>query len=447
MTVHGIRTYGDWQARLKAILLDDAPDIDVHSYVYGYFSVIAFMFPPFRWLLTRRFRRELLRVFKEHPTARIDLVGHSFGTHLLAWAIRGIPRANRPKVHTIILAASVLKADFPWNELLTEGTVRRVVNDCGINDAVLILNQLTVLFTGMAGREGFAGMTGRSFQNRFFRGGHSLYFYKGKTVSNDFMKTYWMPLLLEENTLISKDERSPPSICDGIVHTIVKNFVPIKLAIYTIILLIPTFIFYSLYTEAEAQRKIAAEQTRLAQKANVELFETVQWLVKEFVPSQVGGYGNTTVDSWNEETIKVLRELISRTDKFQISNAIWVMAYVGRFCRDKNGVILEGENPLSACATLGNTDKHDITLASQIGNELKTRLLENIQPPKNIQIQVYLSGIGPDKYEYPPKDTSTVNVWNRIASLNTRIEVELRPTQPLMDFMGYPTMPQNVTVK
>lgn len=447
VTVHGIRTYGDWQARLKAILLDAVPDINVRSYVYGYFSVIAFMFPPSRWLLTRRFRRELIRVCKEHPTARIDLVGHSFGTHLLAWAIRGIPKANRPKIHTIILAASVLRADFPWNELIAEGTVRRIVNDCGIDDAVLILNQLSVLFTGMAGRVGFAGMTSPSFQNRFFSGGHSLYFYKDKMASNDFMNTYWMPLLLEENSFIGKDERLPPSIRDGIVHTMVKNAEPIKLVIYAILLLTPTFYIYSLYTDAEAQRKIAAEKTRVANKANVELFETVQWLVKEFVPSPVDGSGNTTVGSWNEETIKMLHELISRADKFQISNAIWIMAYVGRFCRDKNGVILEGEKPLSVCATLGNTDKHDITLANKMGNELKTRLLEDIQTPRNVQIEVYLSGIGPDKYKYPPEETSTINVWNRIASLNTRVEVEIRPTQPLMDLMGYPTPPQNVTVK
>lgn len=52
----------------------------------------------------------------------------------------------------MILAGSVLKPGFPWKDLVGE-SVHRVVNECGIRDNVLLLllNQLAVLFTGMAG--------------------------------------------------------------------------------------------------------------------------------------------------------------------------------------------------------------------------------------------------------------------------------------------------------
>lgn len=51
----------------------------------------------------------------------------------------------------MILAGSVLKPGFLWKDLVGE-SVHRVVNECGIRDNVLLLlNQLAVLFTGMAG--------------------------------------------------------------------------------------------------------------------------------------------------------------------------------------------------------------------------------------------------------------------------------------------------------
>ena len=37
------------------------------------------------------------------------------------------------KIHTIILAGSVLKPGFPWRDLLGV-SVERVINDCGIHD-------------------------------------------------------------------------------------------------------------------------------------------------------------------------------------------------------------------------------------------------------------------------------------------------------------------------
>src|SRR5581483_1021301 len=132
ITLHGIRTYGQWQERLGHLLKEREPDVEVYHYHYGYFSVLAFLAPPARWLEVRRFRRWLLHLLAEHPRARrIDLVAHSFGTHLLGWALRGLPPWQRCRFHTVILAGSVLTAHFPWDEMLRSGRVGRVVNECG----------------------------------------------------------------------------------------------------------------------------------------------------------------------------------------------------------------------------------------------------------------------------------------------------------------------------
>src|SRR6476660_1434532 len=78
VTVHGIRTYGVWQDRLTK-LLDPQPGVTVCNYNFGYFSAFAFMIPPLRWLVTRRFRAALLREVHGQEWDRIDIVAHSFG--------------------------------------------------------------------------------------------------------------------------------------------------------------------------------------------------------------------------------------------------------------------------------------------------------------------------------------------------------------------------------
>ena len=65
VSVHGIRTFGNWQERLERMIGDEVDrrnddQIRVVNYKYGYFSVIAFLIPVLRWLVVRRFRAELL---------------------------------------------------------------------------------------------------------------------------------------------------------------------------------------------------------------------------------------------------------------------------------------------------------------------------------------------------------------------------------------------------
>src|SRR5205823_5723474 len=106
-------------------------------------------------------------------------------------------KERRPKIHTVILAGSVLKVGFSWRVLMDDLSLYRVINECGIRDSVLVFNQLFVLFTGMAGRVGFNGMEdGERFLNRYFAFGHSGYFEGNSPESrDDFMRQRWVPLL------------------------------------------------------------------------------------------------------------------------------------------------------------------------------------------------------------------------------------------------------------
>jgi WD40 repeat protein len=264
ITVHGIRTFGQWQDRLATILKEHDPSIEVRNYTYGYFSALAFVIPFTRWITTRAFRRRLVAMAGRDAWDRIDIVAHSFGTHLVAWALAGLKPEQRPSIHTLILCGSVLKSTFRWDDLLGR-SVQRLVNDCGTRDTVLLLNQLVVLFTGMAGRLGFQGMTGKDFRNRFFAFGHSGYFLKGGAPSDDFMRAHWTPLLVTDVPIAAVDERGNLTPFHGVFLFAANNAEPLKVGAYMVPLLLLIAWIFGQWREAVATR-LAAQSGAVAER-------------------------------------------------------------------------------------------------------------------------------------------------------------------------------------
>jgi len=275
VTVHGIRTFGQWQERLERLLKQAEPGIHVLNYKYGYFSAVAFSIPVlghlFRWIETRRFRRRVLRPLDAAGWTRIDVVAHSFGTHVVAWALHGMSPAARWRIHTLVLAGSVLKTRFPWHDVIGR-SVGRVVNECGIDDSVLVLNQICVLGTGMAGRVGFGGPTGDTFRNRYWNFGHSGFFERraGNDDADAFMREQWVPVLTSEAAIPAVDDRRPLSALGGVWLFVLNNVEPLKLLTVAVVLGTPLLMYASLYRTAEEQRLVAvarylaSESERLA---------------------------------------------------------------------------------------------------------------------------------------------------------------------------------------
>lgn len=261
VTVHGIRTFGQWQDRLRKLTLAANPGILVENYGYGYFSVIAFVIPFFRWLAVRSFRNNLKALMRAHEGASFTFVAHSFGTHLVAHALRGMKPDERPDVELILLSGSVLRSAFDWASLMNPAPgrpgIRRVINDCGLNDSVLILSQAGVLFTGMAGRVGFYGFTGADLVNRFFPGGHSHYFIPPGDDPDAFMKRYWVPVLAGGEAALPGLEIPVAGTLQGIQYALYRIADPIKLTLYGLLAFI--LVNYA-YLEPRAEARL--EQAR-----------------------------------------------------------------------------------------------------------------------------------------------------------------------------------------
>lgn len=309
ITVHGIRTFGEWQERLEALLKTADPDVEVYHYKYGYFSILAFITPFLRWLVTRRFRRELIHLAEKETWERIDIVAHSFGTHLAGWGLHGIRPKKRPNIHTILLAGSVLKAGFSWPDLV--GTsVDRVVNDCGVRDKVLLLNQLVVLFTGMAGREGFSGMTGYNFRNRYFVFGHSGYFQVKGKPDESFMREKWLPILLTNDDIPLYPDPRPTTAMRGLITFLVHNAEPIKLVLWITPLLVVIIYVNQQRLEAErSAREALARQLAIQASINIE-----RWPERGLLLAVDSVAESKRVDgTWLPEAEQALRDGLRKT--------------------------------------------------------------------------------------------------------------------------------------
>lgn len=189
ITVHGIQTFGGWQKRLKGLCDAELGSLPFHSYKFGVFSVPAFFIPFMRKREVKRLTVNLQRIFEQSPDAKFIIFCHSFGTYLVAHALRALCLSNREiPVNALVTAGSVLRSNYDWSYLRSRGI--RLVNDCADHDYVLYLSQAFVVGCGMAGKVGFYGTHDGGQTNRYFLGGHSSYF-----DGDDFMTKYWLPLV------------------------------------------------------------------------------------------------------------------------------------------------------------------------------------------------------------------------------------------------------------
>jgi CheY-like chemotaxis protein len=219
ITVHGIRTFGQWQERLKRIVHKEASYIDFFSYKYGYFSAIFFAIPYFQQREVSRLKSAISRLSQNQPDKEFIIFAHSFGTFLVAKALNQLCNENAQlRVKALVLSGSVLKSKFDWS-FLDKYPGLILVNECGTGDGILCLSEAFIPMTGMAGRTGFYGFNSNNFVNRHHAGGHSLYF-----DGDEFMKANWLPLFTENPTLALYDERPDLKLQNFVIEQISYYF-------------------------------------------------------------------------------------------------------------------------------------------------------------------------------------------------------------------------------
>jgi hypothetical protein len=130
--------------------------ISFESYKYGFYFFIAFFIPFFRYFSVLAFEKKFSNLMNksENEDKALIIFSHSFGTYIVVKGIeRFLKKGNTLNLNRLILAGSVLKSNHDFTTIDSTGC--SIVNETGDHDIPLLLSNLLVPYTGMAGRSGF----------------------------------------------------------------------------------------------------------------------------------------------------------------------------------------------------------------------------------------------------------------------------------------------------
>ncbi|MYM89131.1 hypothetical protein GTP91_18385 [Rugamonas sp. FT82W] len=194
ISLHGIRTRGVWQKDLVPELAKDG----FIPYVldYGYFNVFQLMRSSSLDKQVNWLTGQYDRIRAETGCKRPSVIAHSFGTLQVA---RMLEMHRHVVFDKIILAASIVRCDFPWAQMLSESRAKWVVNDYGGKDIWPRFAGWAVPNAGNSGSVGFLSKHRALRQVEHPHHGHSDYFSLGNFRYN------WIPTLLLQKRKIVDD--------------------------------------------------------------------------------------------------------------------------------------------------------------------------------------------------------------------------------------------------
>ncbi|PTT24605.1 hypothetical protein DBR18_26930 [Pseudomonas sp. HMWF021] len=202
ITIHGIRTFGKWQEALGSSMQAYSRDFEFVDVKYGFYDIVSFAIPYLRNRKAKQASQQVISALEANPGKHVYIVAHSFGTYVLLEALKKIKTAE--VVKCVIMCGSPLPHDTDISPILRCSKI--TINECGINDAVLLSSRLLLWGTGDAGRVGFRTQHSRKFMNRYYKGGHSLYFEDYEDSS--FYNRFWTETLTLDVAPIPHDDRN-----------------------------------------------------------------------------------------------------------------------------------------------------------------------------------------------------------------------------------------------
>lgn len=187
--IHGIRDWGSWHQTIMESLESDL--ITVTGPTYGYFNLFRFLAPLD---FSKQPKDRVLNCIRDaqsaYPGARVSIIAHSFGSHLITSILADNPDI---RVYRIILCGAVVKQDFRWakisGQIGDEGVLDKrqyIINDCGDADKWPALAASAGWRYGNSGTDGFKDPF---VTDRFHKGDHSLFF------KHKFVEKYWKPFI------------------------------------------------------------------------------------------------------------------------------------------------------------------------------------------------------------------------------------------------------------
>jgi hypothetical protein len=193
LALHGMNTRGDWQEafnwRLSTAYKRSVP---LAIYKYGIVRPGAVC----RWCLRQMVQSVIERIHRlegdteaEGFAGPPDVIAHSLGTWLIGHALQRDPKL---KIGRLLLTGCILRPDFDWRALKSNGQVEAVLNHYGTKDFWAGVAHYVIPDSGPSGRIGFvSGAPVVQVRSEGF--GHSDYFTQ-ENLGRVFQQT-WQPFL------------------------------------------------------------------------------------------------------------------------------------------------------------------------------------------------------------------------------------------------------------
>lgn len=237
ISIHGIRTYGQWQHELVKDLKKYSNTFDFIEMKYGFFDIFSFFVPFVRNSKANLIASRLKKIIEENPDKEVSIIAHSFGTIIVYQALLGYIPKN--KIKKTILCGSPLPSKCNLSHIINSSEL--TINEAGTGDLVLVSAKLFIMGLGDAGRRGFEQDNTINFINRYHVGGHSLYF-KKDGADYSFAEKKWLPLLISEGSPEHIDSRKNYLFedCVELFLNLIERFKP---WVYAFVIFIPFFSF------------------------------------------------------------------------------------------------------------------------------------------------------------------------------------------------------------
>lgn len=176
VTIHGIRTHGNWQKSITPYLARH--DLIPYHLDYGFFLAFFFVVPWTRRRKVQWLRQELRKLCETARCSRLSVIAHSFGTYLIGQVLKDENGALR--FDRIVLTGSIVRRDYPWHDFLAKRWVSAIRNERATKDWVSrlagwtsrILPGFVALDAGPTGVERFMSSHANHFDYET-GGGHS----------------------------------------------------------------------------------------------------------------------------------------------------------------------------------------------------------------------------------------------------------------------------------
>lgn len=182
LLIHGIRSQGDWQGRVK-YKLEASGAVEVRPVRYGYFKIFEFLSP----FLTRsrpmnRVKKQFEIIKEKYPDAEVSVIAQSFGSYIIGNLLK---KDADIKIKRLILFGSVLPREYEWADVSKQ--VGEIVNECGKQDIWPVLAKATSWGYGASGTHGFGHVL---VKDRFHKARHGDYI-----EEEGFVEGYWQKFI------------------------------------------------------------------------------------------------------------------------------------------------------------------------------------------------------------------------------------------------------------